>query len=68
MKTDRETPPRSFRLWEENRSRLDYAAKIGLNASEIVNELLSKHLRGHLEAARKAQAERLKTALAEPIP
>jgi predicted DNA-binding protein len=59
---------RSFRLWPENETRLAYASSIGLNASEIVNELLSQHLRERLETVRKEQAAKLKAVLSQPVP
>ena len=68
MKASHETPTRSFRLWAENKERLDYAANIGLNASQVVNEVLQQHLKGYLESARSDQQKRLKSALAQPIP
>lgn len=68
MKTSRTVGHRSFRLWPENESRLAYASSIGLNASELVNELLRDHLRDRLEAVRREQTAKLRAALAQPVP
>ena len=68
MKTSRAVGQRSFRLWPENETRLAYASSIGLNASELVNELLRDHLRARLEDVRREQSAKLKAALAQPVP
>lgn len=68
MKESRTASQRSFRLWPENEDRLAYASSIGVNASELVNELLRDHLRERLESVRREQAAKLKAALAQPVP
>ncbi len=60
--------PRGFRLWDANRKRLDYAKKLGLNASEVVNEVLSENLRPYLEKRREKQASELREVLSTPVP
>lgn len=68
MKDSKTIGQRSFRPWPENETRLAYAASIGLNASELINELLRDHLRARLETVRREQTAKLKTALAQPVP
>lgn len=43
----------SFRLWTSNADKLEQARKLGLNSSEIVNEVLSKYLPAHLSEKAK---------------
>jgi hypothetical protein len=62
---DRYAKTRSFRPWDGNRKRLDYAEeKLGLNISEVVNEVLEQHLKTHLER----KAKQLREALSVPVP
>jgi hypothetical protein len=57
--------PRAFRPWPANEERLDFAdEKLGLNVSELINEVLEQHLRHHLETKTK----KLREALNVPIP
>jgi hypothetical protein len=62
------TVSRGFRFWEENAKRLEWATQLGLNASEIVNEVLSNHLRSALEKAKEKKAKELKQVLAATVP
>jgi len=39
--------------WDDNKRQLTMADKLGLNVSELINEILREHLNQHL--ARKAQ-------------
>ena len=56
---------RTFRPWPTNQERLSFAdEKLGLNVSEVINEVLEKHLKSHLEA----KAKRLREALSTPVP
>lgn len=55
---------RSFKPWPENRERLEFAEKIGINVSELINELLKDHLKPRLEKKVKAVRE----AVAAPVP
>jgi hypothetical protein len=48
--------PRSFKPWPENQKRLEYAQQIGLEVSNVVNELLSKYLKSYLEKEKAARA------------
>ena len=41
---------RTFRPSPENQKRLEFMDKIGLNVSEVINEVLQKHLSETLEA------------------
>lgn len=40
---------RTFRPWPENQERLEFAEKVGLNVSEIINEILRDSLKARLE-------------------
>jgi post-segregation antitoxin (ccd killing protein) len=51
---------RTFRPWEENQERLELAEKLGLNVSELINEVLDKNITRHLED----KAKRIREALA----
>ena len=55
---------RTFRPWPENQERLVFAEQLDLNVSEVINEVLQKHLKTHLEAKTK----KLREALSVPIP
>lgn len=56
---------RNFRPWPTNQERLDFADKtLGLNVSEVINEVLEQHLRKHLET----KTRKLREALSVPIP
>ena len=61
-------PTRSFNPWPENQERLEYAQKIGLEVSQIVNELLKEHLRPYLTKVKQSKAKELREALDAPIP
>lgn len=58
------TTPRAFRAWPENQERLEFAEKIGINVSELINELLKDYLKPRLEKKVKAVRE----AVAAPVP
>jgi hypothetical protein len=55
---------RGFRPRAENVERLEYCEKIGLSVSEVINDVLAKHLKDYL--AEKTVA--MKAALKAPIP
>ena len=40
---------RSFRAWSINQEWLAVADSLGLNVSELINEVLEKHLKAELE-------------------
>jgi hypothetical protein len=52
-------------LSNENRKRLEYARTLGLNASQVVDELLLEHLKPYLEQLRE---KRLHVTLNAPVP
>lgn len=54
----------SFRAKPENQERLEFAEKVGLNVSELINEILKDTLKPRLEKKIKAVRE----AVAAPIP
>jgi hypothetical protein len=60
----RKTPLRTFQPWPKNRDRLAFADKVGLNVSELINEVLDDHLKKHLEA----KANKIREAVSSPIP
>lgn len=53
-----------FRARPENQERLEFAEKIGINVSELINELLKDYLKPRLEKKVKAVRE----AVAAPVP
>jgi len=55
---------RSFRPSAKNRARLAFADKIGLNVSELVNEVLEKHLKEAIED----RARKIREAVSAPVP
>jgi hypothetical protein len=55
---------RTFRPWPENQERLAFAEKLDLNVSELINEVLERHLKDHLHTKTK----KLREALSVPIP
>jgi hypothetical protein len=63
MKT-KSRPMRGFRATPENEQRLEYAEKLGLNLSELINEVLSERLHDVL----KKKTEMLREALKLPTP
>lgn len=60
--------PSTFRAWPENQERLEYAQKLGLEVSQIVNELLKEHLRPYLTKVKATKAKELRETLDAPIP
>lgn len=56
--------PVGFKPWPENRERLEFAAKIGVNVSELINEILRDNLKPRLEKKAKA----IREAVAAPVP
>ena len=60
----KKAPPRAFRPWPENQERLELADRIGLNVSELINEVLKKHL----PAEMRTKADKIRQALSVPIP
>jgi G3E family GTPase len=55
---------RNFKPWPENQERLNFAERIGLNPTELINETLREHLKTVLEA----KAKKIREALSVPIP
>ena len=55
---------RSFRPWAKNQERLALADRLGINVSELINEVLDRHLKEHLDGKTKE----LREALSVPIP
>ena len=56
--------PRTFRPWTKNQERLEIADKIGLNVSELINEVLDKHLKPEMER----KATKIREALTAQVP
>lgn len=53
---------RTFRPWEENQERLEFADRLGFNVSELINEVLRENLQAHMEK----KVERLRKAMSAP--
>jgi len=58
--SDHKKAQRNFRPWAENQERLELAEKLGLNVSELINEVLQKNISRHLEE----KARQIRNALA----
>ena len=58
------TKPRTFRPWPENQREFAFAEKLKFNVSELLNEIVAKHLRRHVE--HKAAAMHRLTKLTPP--
>ena len=58
------TKQRSFRPSPKNQERLEFADRIGLNVSELINEVLEKHFKALMEA----KARNIREALSQPVP
>lgn len=54
---------RSFRPWPENQKRLELADRLGLNVSEIINEVVEERF----EAVLKQKSRKIQEAL-EAVP
>lgn len=59
---------RGFRPKGKTRERLEYAEKLGLNISELVNNILEDHLRDYLSKEIKDRQAALREALNAPVP
>ena len=59
----KKTTQRTFRPTAENQERLELADRIGLNVSELINEVLEKHFNSHLEN----KARTIREALSQPV-
>ena len=53
---------RNFRPWPEVQERLLRLDELGLNVSEVINEVLDKHLQSHVES----KARRIREAVHAP--
>lgn len=61
---------RTLTVWAtpENAARIDYAKKLKLNVSKIVNEILDEHLKPKLEQVRTQQMKEIRDVLSVPVP
>ena len=59
---------RAFRPWPENAARLDYAENVGINLSEVINQVLKDHLKPYLVKARDDRLPKLREAMNAPVP
>ena len=65
---EKRSGPFAFRPSTVNQKRLDFAANLELNCSELVNEVLEQHLQAAIQKAMKDKANRLQKALNAPVP
>lgn len=56
------TKHRTFRPWDGNQERLEFADRLGFNISELINEVLKENLEQHM----KTKVEKLRKALSAP--
>ena len=68
MKEKKTGATRSVRLWPKNEDRLEWAQEAGLNASQMINEVLDLYLKGHIEKTATSKAETIRKALTSPVP
>lgn len=47
--------PRTFRPWPDNQAQFQFAESIRLNVSELINEVVAKHLWRHIKDKIHAQ-------------
>lgn len=64
MSETKAAAPRTFRAWPENEERLAFAKRIGLDVTELVNEVLAKGLKPVLEQ----KAKKIREAVTAPVP
>jgi hypothetical protein len=58
MDEKKPTTSRAFRAWAEVQDELQAAETLGLNVSELINQVLKKHFSEHMKVeARKRKAE-----------
>lgn len=62
------SPPWGFRPWPKAAEQLEYAEKLGFKKSEIVNQILEKHLKGYLEDKVEARKKELLAVLDAKLP
>lgn len=68
MATEKAGAPRGFRPRPKTAERLDYAEKLGLNCSELINKILDDNLRDYIAKELKARQNEIREALAAPLP
>jgi hypothetical protein len=66
MATETQIKHRSFRPWPAAQFALTQAERAGFNVSELLNEIVTKHLPAHIE--RKAQAQLRASRAIKPTP
>jgi hypothetical protein len=54
----------AFRAKPENQERLEFAEKVGVNVSELINEILRDNLKNRLEK----KVKQIREAVAAPVP
>jgi len=68
MATQKLGPTRGFRPRLKTQERLEFAERVGINCSELINEVLEKHLREHLAKELQDRKSKLREALEAPLP
>ncbi len=58
---------RTFRPWIETAKRLEYAEKLGVNVSELVNQVLAHHLKPYVEDVAKQREREIRKTLAAGV-
>jgi len=54
---------RTFRPWQQNDDELKVADDLGMNVSQLINEVLEEHLRDHM----KKKVERMRRTLSQSV-
>ena len=65
---DKKGPSVAFRPWTNNAKRITWAKAAGLNASELINQVLGDHLKTYIENELKAKAEKIRQTMTGPVP
>lgn len=58
----------SFRPYIKTAERLDYAKELGLEQSDLINDVLEKHLRDHIAKVAESRTKKMREMLAVPVP
>jgi hypothetical protein len=61
-------PSRGFRPRPKTQERLEFAERVGINCSELINDVLEKHLREQLARELQDRKVKLREALEAPLP
>lgn len=61
-------PAKAFRPKGKTRERIEFAEKLGINVSDLVNRILDEHLRDYLAREVKQQQAKWRELINAPVP